>query len=134
MSPQTQPRRLLSFAATALAFTFLDLLWLGVIARDFYAKALGPLMRSPAYWPAALTFYLFYLVCVWWWAVDSAADVGAAAKRGAAMGGFSYGVYELTNWAVINGWPGYLVPVDWVWGIVLTGACAAAGKKVRGGL
>ena len=131
MSSKQQSSRLLSFLATACAFTVLDLLWLGVIARDFYAKALGPLLRSPAYWPAAATFYLFYLVCVWWWAVDCASSLSQAARRGAALGGFSYGVYELTNWAVIKGWPGYLVPIDWTWGVVLTAACAVAGKKVR---
>jgi uncharacterized membrane protein/1-acyl-sn-glycerol-3-phosphate acyltransferase len=112
--------------AAAVALTVLDLLFLGVVAKSYYDEALGPLRSPQVYWPAALAFYGFYVSAVVWVAVLHASGVWNAAVRGGALGLFAYGVYELTNWAVIANWPGRLVPIDVVWGMVLTGTVAAS--------
>ena len=57
-----------------------------------------------------------------------------AAKRGAALGLVVYASYDLTNWAVLRGWPAFLVPIDIAWGVVLTATAACAGKLVQGRL
>ena len=116
--------------ATALLLLIIDLIWLGFVARDFYAEALGPLLRPEAYKPAAAAFYIFYTTTVWFYAVRDVSRPSESAKRGAALGALSYGVYELTNWAVIVGWPAILVPVDWGWGIILTAVSAFGAKSV----
>lgn len=122
------------YAAAAMAATMLalDLGWLGIVAREFYDAQLGSL-KSPDISPAvAGTFYLFYLAVTYWHAVRGAADLGDAGRRGAGLGLAAYGTYELTNWAVVRNWPAALVPVDLVWGIVLTAAVALVGFRVRG--
>jgi uncharacterized membrane protein len=116
--------------ATALTMIVLDLVWLGGIARSLYQDALGHLMRPQAYWPAALVFYLGYVLAVWTVAVKGR-QPGEAGRRGAAMGAYAYGVYELTNWAVLRDWPAWIVPIDWLWGTVLTGLAGAAGGYAR---
>lgn len=113
--------------AATLTLATLDLLWLGVVARPFYDAALGPLKRDPVHGPAAVAFYVFYIAAVLRGAVAPAASVRDAARRGAGMGLFAYATYELTNWAVLRDWPAVLVPVDILWGVVLTGVAAAAG-------
>ena len=40
-------------------------------------------------------------------------------------------VVQLTNWAVLRGWPGWIVPVDVAWGVVLTASAALAGKLAQ---
>ena len=110
----------------------LDLLFLGVIARGFYAEALGPLMRPEVNRAAAGLFYAFYVFAIVLYAVRGSTSVGVAARRGAGLGLVAYGTYELTNWAVIAGWPALLVPVDLLWGVVLTTAAASAGRSVSG--
>lgn len=126
------PRTALSVATTAALMTALDLLWLGVIARDFYVRSLQNLMRTETNWPAAAMFYLFYITAITMLAVIPSASTTDAAKRGAMLGGVAYGTYELTNWAVLANWPALLVPVDIAWGILLTAAASAAGRAVRG--
>lgn len=121
----------LGFLATAVAFTVLDLLWLGLFAADFYNGHLGPLKADPVVVPAAAIFYVFYLVFVYVVAVRGADDRRSALGRGAGMGLFAYGTYELTNWAVIQGWPAALVPVDIIWGVLLTGGTAYLGRAVH---
>lgn len=44
-----------SYAAVGAVMLALDMLWLGVIAKGFYAKYMGPLLRPDVRWgPAAL--------------------------------------------------------------------------------
>ena len=117
--------------ATAVTFLALDLLWLGVVARDFYREALGGLMRQEAYVPAAALFYAFYVAVTTGWAVLGAGSPGEAARRGAGLGFVAYATYELTNWAVIRDWPAWIVPVDVAWGVVLTAVAALAGKAAE---
>lgn len=117
--------------ATALSLTLLDLLWLAVLARDLYQKHIGHLLRPEPYLPAAAAFYLLYLLSVWWVAVLPSRTLSEGLQRGAALGFFGYGVYELTNWAMLRGWPAALVPIDWTWGIFLTASCAGLGTLVQ---
>ncbi|MEB3328402.1 MAG: DUF2177 family protein [Candidatus Sericytochromatia bacterium] len=124
------PPRALASATLAVALTMvcLDLVWLGAVARPFYAAQLGPLLAAPALAPVAAGFYLFYVGVILIQAVGPATSPGDAAARGAWLGLVAYGTYELTNWAVIAGWPALLVPVDLGWGIALTATAAGLGR------
>jgi uncharacterized membrane protein len=118
-------------AATAATTLALDLTWLGIVAGGLYDSALGPVKRSSVFFPAAALFYALYVAVTVRYAVDGAASLADAARRGATLGFVVYATYELTNWAVLSGWPAFLVPVDVGWGVVLTAAAAVAGKFVQ---
>ena len=122
----------LALASVSATLLTLDLVFLGVLARDFYVAALGSLMRAEVHRVAAGLFYAFYVVAIVLHAVRGAGSVAVAARRGAGLGLIAYGTYELTNWAVIAGWPAALVPVDVLWGVLLTAASAAMGRFVSG--
>ncbi len=47
----------------------MDLLWLGVIARDFYRDNLGHLLAPEVNWPAAILFYLLFILGILYFAV-----------------------------------------------------------------
>jgi uncharacterized membrane protein len=64
-------------------------------------------------------------------AVLGSTGTAGAARRGAALGLVVYATYDLTNWAVLRGWPAYLVPIDVVWGVVLTASAASVGKLTQ---
>jgi uncharacterized membrane protein len=118
--------------ATAFTLLVLDVLWLGSFAQGFYAEHLGTLLRPEVNRLAAGLFYLFYVTISWGWSVRGSESHSEAWKKGASLGFVCYGVYELTNWAVIAGWPAILIPVDWAWGVFLTGTAAGAGYLVSG--
>lgn len=118
-------------ATVMVTVLVLDLAWLGVVARDLYDSALGPLRRPDVYWPAGIMFYAMYVGVIVVHAVSRAADVRGAARRGAGLGFVAYATYELTNWAVLRDWPAILVGVDIVWGVVLTAVAAAAGRAAQ---
>lgn len=117
-------------AAVAVVMTG-DLLWLGVLMRGFYRARFGHLMADSVVWPAALAFYLLYGAGIVHFAARRAAGPGEAAVQGALLGLLAYGVYDLTNLAVLRGWDPLGAAVDVAWGVALTAAAAAAAAKLR---
>lgn len=120
---------IIAYIAGAIAFTVIDLLWLGLIAKDLYKDRLGDLMATQIVLPAGILFYFLYIFGIIIFAVHPALTADSwkvAAMWGALFGFFCYMTYELTNWAVIQNWPASLVLTDIVWGTVLTSLVATA--------
>jgi len=121
-----------AFAAVCVTMTVIDLVWLGLVADSLYTSLLGPLRAKEVVVLAAGLFYLQYVIVLVFFAVLPSEDLSSAAKRGLGVGWVAYATYELTNWAVIEGWPAALVPVDIVWGMCLTTVVAVAGRAAAG--
>ena len=121
-------RNLVAFVVAAFTFTCLDLLFLGVLMADFYDGQLGALKAKPVVLEAAILFYLFYLSFIVGFAVRSAGSAVDAFRKGAGLGLFAYGTFELTSWAVIQDWPAGIIVVDMIWGTVLTGSIALVAR------
>ena len=118
------------YSGVLAAFLVIDMIWLGLIAKSFYRKHLGSLMRPKPNWTVALIFYILFVVGILIFAVIPAADSGnlvRAAILGGLFGLFTYGTYDLTNWATLKDWPPVVVFVDLLWGIVLCAACSVIG-------
>lgn len=125
-----------AFAATGATMFALDLLWLGVVARGFYAKHMGSLLRPDVKWVPALLFYLLYVTAVVVFVVMPAAErrsFGRALGLGAFFGLAAYATYDLTSLALIRDFPLVIVLVDLAWGIALTTIATSAGYAVARG-
>lgn len=112
---------------TFAVFMGIDLLWLGLIARNFYQQQLGSLMRNPTNWPVAILFYAIYNAGLLLVVIRPALAKGSwqmALFYGLAYGVITYMTYDLTNLATLKNWPVLLTVVDILWGTVLCGAVA----------
>ena len=110
------------YVLTIPVFFASDLLWLGVVAKNFYQNSLSHLLSPMVNWPAALVFYFMYIVGIILFAVKPGLDAGSLAKAalwGALFGFFTYATYDLTNLATLRQWPIKVVVVDIVWGTLL---------------
>jgi uncharacterized membrane protein len=118
-----------SFALGLPVFLLLDLVWLGIISRRFYADQLGPWLRrgpdgglSPL-WTPALLFYVLVVVGIVAFVAPRVATSGggllAAAGWGALFGAIVYAAWDLTNYSVLQGWPLAIVAVDMAWGATI---------------
>lgn len=108
-------------------FFAIDLIWLGVVARGFYVKYLGDMLKSPPNWTAAIIFYLLFLVGLVVFVINPAIDknsVQYALLFGAFFGFITYMTYDLTNLATLKNWPIQIVVVDIIWGMVLSASVA----------
>lgn len=104
--------------------TLIDLVWLGVISKKLYANYLGPIMRSDIVWPAVILFYLFYAFGLLYFVINPAIRADSwmmALGNGTLFGFMAYMTYDLTNWAVLKGFAWQIVPIDIIWGAILSG-------------
>ncbi len=121
------------YAASLLVFLVVDFIWLGWVAQSFYHRQLGELLSQRVNWPAAIAFYVIYIVGLMIFCVAPAlsrTSLVNAMVLGALYGFFTYATYELTNYALIRHWPAALVPVDIAWGVVLCAIVSTGGYVV----
>jgi len=118
------------YIVTLLTFLTIDFLWLGLLARRFYAKYLGFLLSTKPVWSAAILFYLLFVAGVIVFVVSPSLHVGSA-KRVLLLGGLfgliTYGTYDLTNLALVKEWPWIVTVIDMCWGSMLAAIVSYVG-------
>lgn len=126
-------RYFITWFALASVFLAIDSLWLGFVAKSFYQRHIGFLLREEFLTGVAALFYLFYSFCLLVLVVVPAAKSGSpmqAVLLGALLGLCAYGTYDITNLATIKGWPVIVTIVDMGWGMTLTAITSLAGYMV----
>ena len=106
-------------------FFAIDMVWLGLVAKGFYRRQIGFLMRDGFNWPAAIAFYLLFILGLVVFVIAPAMDRSSwlrALGYGALFGLITYATYDLTNLATVRDWPLLLTFVDLAWGATLAAA------------
>lgn len=119
-----------TFVAIICALVFLDFLWLGLLMNEYYKDQAQTLLRVSGgqwdvlLWPA-VGVYFFLAMAIQKFAVSGTSV--QSVFRGFLLGMCIYGVYDLTNLALLNGWPIQRSLVDMVWGSFLCATSAWVG-------
>jgi uncharacterized membrane protein len=103
-------------------FLAIDMIWLGLVAKNFYAKQIGFLMKTNVNWTAAIVFYLLFIIGLIVFVITPALQKNSwttALLLGALFGLITYATYDLTNLATIKDWPIIITIIDLIWGTVL---------------
>jgi uncharacterized membrane protein len=108
----------------------IDFIWLGLIAKGFYSKELGSLMRErPNFFAAFLVYVILSMGLVFFTLNNNyASSYLSFALIGAAFGFIFYAVYDLTNFATLDGFKLKVVLVDIIWGTTLGAILGTATK------
>ena len=110
------------YAIALPVFFAIDMLWLGVVAKNFYRSQIGNIMKPDVNWVAAIIFYLIFIAGLVVFVIEPAVEKGSwkhALLLGAFFGLVCYATYDLTNLAVAKDWPVLVTIVDLTWGAVL---------------
>lgn len=109
----------------------IDVLWIGVIAKNIYQSQIGQLLRTKngqmaANIPAGLLVWALIVVGAILFVLPYAKNHGYLGQFGwgALFGLVLYGVYDFTNLSILAGWPLSITLIDWAWGMVLNGVIA----------
>jgi uncharacterized membrane protein len=116
---------ILLYLVTLAIFFLIDMVWLGLVAKNFYRQQLGGMLSAKVNWPAAILFYLLFIAGLQLFIIAPALARGDALQalwQGAFFGLVAYATYDLTNLATLNNWPLLVTVVDLAWGAVLGGA------------
>lgn len=103
-------------------FFAIDMIWLGLVAKNFYKSQIGFLMKPDINWTAAILFYLLFIVGLVLFVIAPAVEKGSwmyALLFGALFGLITYATYDLTNLATLKDWPILVTIVDLAWGATL---------------
>ena len=103
-------------------FFVIDMIWLAVVAKNFYQQQIGFLMKPNINWVAAIIFYLLFIAGLVVFVISPAVVKHSwvhAIIFGALFGLIAYATYDLTNLATMKDWPLLVTIVDLIWGTVL---------------
>ena len=118
------------YLATFIVFIPLDFLFLGFVAKGFFASQVGEMLGEIRFAPAIL-FYLLYVAGMVIF-VNSAAGATwqSTLLYGALFGLFCYATFELTAMSLLRHWSWAVVAVDMSWGMVVTAVGSTAGLLI----
>jgi uncharacterized membrane protein len=110
------------YAIALPVFFAIDMVWLGLVAKNFYRDQIGFLMKSDVNWAAAIVFYLLFVVGLVIFVIAPAIEKNSwlhALLFGALFGLITYATYDLSNLATLKDWPLLVTVVDLAWGATL---------------
>lgn len=113
-----------TYIITLAVFLTVDIIWLGVIAKNLYQKEIGFIMKSKPNWLAAIIFYLVFIMGLVYFVVNPALEKGdwtSALFVGMFFGFVTYATYDLTNLATLENWPIKITIIDLLWGTTVGG-------------
>jgi len=112
------------YAIALVIFLVIDMIWLGLVAKNIYSKYLGNLMAPKVNWIAAVIFYLLFIVGLVFFVIEPAVTKNSwsyALLAGMLFGLITYATYDLTNLATLKDWPITITFIDLAWGTSLGG-------------
>ncbi len=119
---------ILIYLIALISFLAIDLVWLGLIARNWYNSKIGFLLARHTNWTAALVFYAMFIAGLLYFAFLPGMETGSIGQillRSALYGFITYSTYDLTNLATLEGWPVIFSLVDITWGTILCTSLSA---------
>jgi uncharacterized membrane protein len=115
------------FLATITFVFIMDMIWLGVIAKNIYAENIGMLLRksggvmTPIWWAAVVVYICIALGVLFFVLPKAQGDYFLALAFGALLGAITYGIYDFTNYSILLNWPWKITLIDFTWGTILCG-------------
>jgi uncharacterized membrane protein len=123
-------RAVVLYLATLVVLIPIDFLFLGLVARGFFASQVGDMLGEIRLAPAIL-FYLLYVAGVVIFVNGPAsATPSSTLLYGALFGLFCYATFELTSLSLLKHWTWAVVMVDVSWGVFITAVSSTAGLMI----
>lgn len=115
---------IIEYGIALIGSVIIDGLWLGVISKTLYQKYIGGLMMAHPRLTPAIIFYLIFSIAIVVFVTHPALknnwNTGQIIFHGALLGLVIYGGYDLTNLAILKGWPVAISIIDIAWGMIVT--------------
>jgi uncharacterized membrane protein len=115
------------YICTLFVYMGLDYVWLGHVTARFYKSELGEIGRwagnslKPILWAAGIV-YLIVPVAILMFVLPRVKErnlMVASLAYGFVFGAMVYGVYDMTNYAILAKWSLKLTLIDMAWGGVV---------------
>jgi len=120
---------IITYLGTGVTFATLDAVYLTIAGSHVDRPTLDYALAETPKLPAAIAFYLMYILGVLVLGIlpNKDAGLGKTARTGALLGAFAYATYDLTNQATLKIWATRITLIDITWGTFLTCVGASVG-------
>jgi len=123
-------RYVVLYLATLVVLLPIDFLFLGFVAKGFFAAQVGDMLGEIRPAPAIL-FYLLYVAGILIFVSGPAtATWQTTLLYGALFGLFCYATFELTSLSLLRHWTWTVVVVDVSWGLFVTAVSSTLGLMI----
>lgn len=115
------------FLVTIISVFIMDMIWLGIIAKNIYAQNIGMLLRksgdamTPIWWAAVVVYVCITIGILFFVLPKAQGNYFLAFSGGVTLGLVTYGIYDFTNYSILANWPWKITFIDFIWGMVLCG-------------
>ncbi len=116
------------FSVSFFTFLILDAIWLGFVARNFYAKYLALYLTENVIWLSAIIFYIIFNIGLLVFVILPSIEknsYSALIIYSLLYGIVTFATYDLTNYATIKNWPFIVTIVDICWGMFVAFASSS---------
>ncbi len=129
--------KLKQFLVAFVLFVILDLIWLGFVMKDFNMRQLADIGRieNGAFqvnYTAALIVYVLMALAIPFYVLPQLTAVDSHMKvflTGALLGLIVYGVFDMTNLAILKNYPIPFIAPDMAWGALVYGLVTVITAK-----
>ncbi len=127
------------FLVTLVCLIVVDFLWIGVVAKSFYATHLAEIGNyedgklKVVYWSAVMVYLILAVgICVYALPLAAQSDsMLVAFAYGAGLGFVTYGIYDFTNYATLKSYPLILLAGDLTWGTFVCGLTTCVARYAQ---
>ncbi|HEV7879298.1 DUF2177 family protein [Bradyrhizobium sp.] len=122
------------YLATLVVIIPIDFLFLGLVAKSFFASQVGDMLGEIRLTPAIL-FYLLYVVGILIF-VSGPPDATwqSTLLYGALFGLFCYATFDLTSLSLLRHWTWPVAIIDVSWGSFVTAVSSTLGLIIANGI
>ena len=116
------------FLSSFITFLILDFIWLGFVAKDFYARQLSLYLTDNVIWSSALIFYIIFNIGLLIFVIMPSIEKNSyltLVLYAILYGLVTFATYDLTNLATVKEWPLIVSLIDMTWGMFVAFSSAS---------
>ena len=116
------------FLSSLFTFLLLDAIWLGFVARGFYARELSLYLTDNVNWASAFIFYIIFNIGLLIFVILPSIEKNSYSMLviyALLYGLVTFATYDLTNLATVKDWPLLVSLVDMLWGMFVAFSAAS---------
>ena len=123
-------RYVVLYLATLIVLIPIDFLFLGFVAKGFFAAQVGDMLGEVRPAPAILYYLLYVAGILIFVSGPATATWQTTLLYGALFGLFCYATFELTSLSLLRHWTWTVVVVDVSWGLFVTAVSSTLGLMI----
>lgn len=124
-------KKIISFLITFAILVIIDLIVISTLILPLYQDNISSILRiNPDIASSLIAWFLITLGIVYFVNPNSK-NKKQSFGRGAILGLVIYGVYDLTNYAIIQNWKISMVIIDIIWGMFLCAGISVINKSLN---